>query len=213
MKILVTGGDGKFAQALKNQNSELYYTPGKFQLNLLETESVKRYTSIITEVDGIILNAINIPNEPTDWFNEQQIKEFNDVYTLYITATNQLIQQYLPKLKFVIGLSTGLIDKRDRVGHSYGYVFGKELLVNHLFRLSCNEKYKDIKMFSINPGPMQNEKEYEFHANLMYDIVNNYDNYKSGEIFSIRNGVSNDMVEKFMSSSDDNKSKKSKNFI
>ncbi len=57
MKILVTGGDSKFAKALKNENPDLYYNPGKFELNLLETDSVKKYTSIITEVDGIILNA------------------------------------------------------------------------------------------------------------------------------------------------------------
>ena len=49
-------------------------------------------------------------------------------------------------------------------------------------------------MFSINPGPMQNQKEYQFHAKLMYNIVNNYDSYKSGETFWIRDGVSNDIV-------------------
>jgi hypothetical protein len=205
MKILVTGGDGKFAQALKKQNNDLYYTPGKFQLNLLDSESIKRYTSIISEVDGIILNAISAPPVPTDWFNEQQIKQFNDIFNLHIIATNRLIQQYSSKLKFIIGLSTGLINKKDRMGEPYSYIFGKELLTNHLFRLSCNEKYKHIKMFSINPGPMQNEKEYEFHANLMYNIVNNYDSYKSGEMFSIRDGISNDIVEKFMSSSDNEK--------
>jgi hypothetical protein len=206
MKILVTGGDGKFAKALKNHNSELYHTPGRPQLNLLEPESIKQYTSTITEVDGIILNAISVPQVPTDWFDEQQVKEFYNLFNLYITATNQLIQQYSPK--FVIGLSTGLIDKKDRVGDYYSYVFGKELLVTHLFRLSCNEQYKHIKMFSINPGSMQNEKEYAFHAKLMYNIVNNYESYESGEIFSIRDGVSNDEVEEFMSSYDDNKSKK-----
>ena len=81
------------------------------------------------------------------------------------------------------------------MGEPYSYIFGKELLTNHLFRLSCNEKYKHIKMFSINPGPMQNEKEYQFHAKLMYNIVNNYENYESGETFRIGDGVSN-VIEK-----------------
>ena len=200
MKILVTGGDGRFAKALKNENPNLYYTPGKFQLNLLENISVKRYTSIINQVDGIILNANTTPNPPTDWFNEEQVKNFNDIFNLYITSTNQLIQEYSPKLKFIIGLSTGLIDKKDKLYEPYSYIFGKELLTNHLFRLSCNEKYKHIKMFSINPGPMENEKEYEFHAKLMFDIVNNYKNYNNGEMYSIRDGISNDMVEEFMKS-------------
>lgn len=198
MNILVTGGEGKFAQALKNENSELYYTPNRSQLNLLEPRSIKQYTSIITDVDGIILNANSIPRVPDDWFNEDSIKEFNNIFSLYVIATHQLIQQYSSTLKFVIGLSTGLINKNDRMGEPYSYIFGKELLTNHLFRLSCNEKYKHIKMFSIDPGPMQNEKEYAFHANLMCNVVNNYENYESGEIFSIRDGVSNDMAEKFM---------------
>jgi hypothetical protein len=208
MKILVTGGDGKFAQALKNHNSDLYYTPGKPQLNLLKSDSVKQYTSIIKDIDGIILNAVSAPNVPIDWFDEQQIKEFNNVFNLYIIATNQLIQQYSPKLKFIIGLTTGLINKKDRISEPYSYIFGKELLSNHLFRLLCNEKYKHIKMFCINPGPMQNQKEYEFHAKLMSDIVNNYENYKSGEIFSIRDGISNDDVKNFMSLSSVEQSKK-----
>jgi len=204
MKILVTGGDGKFAQALKNQNSELYYTPGKSQLNLLETESVKKYTSTITEVDGIILNATSLPPVPTDWFDEKQVKEFNNIFNLYIISTNQLIQKYSPKLKFIIGLTTGLVDKKEKMGEPYSYIFGKELLSNHLFRLSCNEKYQHIKMFSINPGHMGNEMEYNFHAKLMYDIVNNYENYKSGESFWIRDGISLDILEKFMASQNKN---------
>jgi hypothetical protein len=208
MKILVTGGDSKFAKALKNENPELYYTPGKFQLNLLEIDSIKRYTSIITEVDGIILNANMFPPPPTDWFDKEQVKLFNEIFNFYIVATNQLIQQYYPKLKFIIGLSTGLINKQDKMYEPYSYIFGKELLTNHLFRLSCNEKYKDIKIFSINPGPMQNEKEYAFHAKLMKNIVDNYQNYESDKSYSIRDGVSNEVVEEFMKSSETEENKK-----
>lgn len=59
-------------------------------------------------------------------------------------------------------------------------------------------------MFSINPGHMGNEMEYNFHAKLMYDIVNNYENYKSGESFWIRDGISLDILEKFMASQNKN---------
>ncbi len=208
MKILVTGGDSKFAKALKNENPDLYYNPGKFELNLLETDSVKKYTSIITEVDGIILNANTFPSPPMDWFDEGQVKQFNEMFNFYIVATNQLIQQYSPKLKFIIGLSTGLINKQDKMYEPYSYIFGKELLTNHLFRLSCNEKYKDIKIFSINPGPMQNEKEYAFHAKLMNNVIDNYQNYESDKLYSIRDGVSNDVVEEFMKSFKEKESKK-----
>lgn len=208
MKILVTGGESKFAKALKNENPDLYYNPGKFQLNLLETDSIKRYTSIITEVDGIILNANTFPPPPMDWFDEGQVKQFNEMFNFYIVATNQLIQQYSPKLKFIIGLSTGLINKQDKMYEPYSYIFGKELLTNHLFRLSCNEKYKDIKIFSINPGPMQNEKEYAFHAKLMNNVIDNYQNYESDKLYSIRDGVSNDVVEEFMKSFEEKESKK-----
>ena len=200
MKILVTGGDSKFAKALKNESPDLYYTPGKFQLNLLETDSIKRYTSIITEVDGIILNANTFPQPPSDWFDENQVKQFTEIFNLYIVSTNRLIQMYFPKLKFIIGLSTGLINKQDKLYEPYSYIFGKELLTNHLFRLSCNEKYKNIKIFSINPGPMQNESEYALHAKLMNNVINNYQNYENDKLYSIRDGISNDIVEEYMKS-------------
>jgi hypothetical protein len=69
-------------------------------------------------------------------------------------------------------------------------------------------QYKDIKIFSINPGPMQNEKEYAFHAKLMNNVIDNYQNYKSDKLYSIRDGVSNDVVEEFMKSFKEKKSKK-----
>ena len=200
MKILVTGGDSKFAKALKNENPELYYTPGRTQLNLLESMSVKQYTSIITDVDGIILNANSIPRLPDDWFNEASIKEYNNIFTLYVIATHQLIQQYSSRLKFIIGMSTGDVIKEYKIGEPFPYIFGKEVLTNLLFRLQCNDKYKHIKMFNINPAPMQDEKQYAFHAKLMKNIVDSYQNYESGEMYEIRDGVSNEDVEEFMKS-------------
>lgn len=59
---------------------------------------------------------------------------------------------------------------------------------NHIFRLSCQEKYKHIKMFSLNPGPMRNDEEYEYHSKLMYDIVHNLEKYENGEMYSIGGG-------------------------
>ena len=118
MKILVTGGNGKFAKALKNHNSELYHTPGRPQLNLLEPESIKQYTSTITEVDGIILNAISVPQVPTDWFDEQQVKEFYNLFNLYLSDKKVLKssdlkvlgEKEIPKaFKKAILVSSGLI--------------------------------------------------------------------------------------------------------
>ena len=188
MKILVTGGNGRFATKLKQQTPDLYYTPGKETLNLLNSESIKNYASLVSEVDGIILNGNMGSPEPNDWFDVNQIESFKKLFDFNIIAPTQLIQQYLPNLKFVIALSTGLILKKDRFGELYPYVFGKELLTNHIFRLSCQEKYKHIKMFSLNPGPMRNDEEYEYHSKLMYDIVHNLEKYENGEMYSIRGG-------------------------
>ena len=38
-------------------------------------------------------------------------------------------------------------------------------------------------MFNINPAPMQDEKQYAFHAKLMKNIVDSYQNYESGEMY------------------------------
>ena len=185
MKILVTGGGGKFAQALKKANPDLYLTPNKNELNLLDPVSIKKYGSIISEVDGIILSA-NLPYfEPQDYSDLTQVKPFKEMFNFYVLATSQLIEQYSPNLKFVIGLSTGLVAKKDRVGHSYGYVFGKDLLTNHIFRLSCLDKHKHINMFSVFPGGMMDEEGYEHNAKLMYNIVQGYKKYKDGELYYI----------------------------
>jgi len=188
MKILVTGGDGKFAQKLKNENPDLYLTPGKNELNIIDPMSIKNYGSVVSEVDGIILNANMGAPEPQDWFDDGQVKPFRDMFDFYVVSTTRLIEQYAPNLKFVIGLTTGMVARKDRIGHSYPYIFGKELLTNHIFRLSCQDKYKHIKMFNINPGPMMDDEGYEYHSKLMYDVVHNLEKYEDGELYSIRGG-------------------------
>jgi len=45
-------------------------------------------------------------------------------------------------------------------------------------------------MFNINPQGMQTLEQYQDKAKLMYNIVNNYENYESGEMYEIDEVVS-----------------------
>ena len=43
-KIVITGGDGRFAQILKRNNKKLNILyPNKKELNILDVDSIKRY--------------------------------------------------------------------------------------------------------------------------------------------------------------------------
>ena len=59
MKILVTGGNSRFAKKLKEVNGDKYITPSKQELDLLDKESILKFYENNKDIDGIIFNAKN----------------------------------------------------------------------------------------------------------------------------------------------------------
>ena len=184
MKILVTGGNGKLPKKLKELNGDKYLTPTKEELNLLDKESIKNFFEHNQDIEGIIFSATLYPGQDMihteDWFNDDNLKIINDSFNLNYTAIGQLIHLYKDKLKFVIGLTTGMIDHSSQNQCCPLYILGKEVMKNTIERFSYNLQLRHIKMFNLNPGPMNDSDEYHKHSIILDNMTNNIDKINSG---------------------------------
>jgi hypothetical protein len=184
MKILVTGGNSRLAKKLKEVKGDVFITPGKDELNLLDVNSIKSFYENNKQIDGIIFNgAINNGDpmaSPDDWFDKNKVDSLVEIFKLNHVATSLLINLYKDTLKFGIGLSTGLINHADKFECCPPYVLGKEILKNTIERFSYTSHLKHIKLFSINPGPMSDDESYLKHANILYKVTQNVDKVEAG---------------------------------
>jgi hypothetical protein len=184
MKILVTGGNSRLSKKLKEVDENIFLTPGKDELNLLDKKSIINFYENNKDIDGIIFNAAinngDLMSSPEDWQNDNKINELVDIFKLNHVSTSLLIHLYKDTLKFGIGLSTGLINHNEKNQCCPPYVLGKEILKNTVERFSYTDHLKHIKLFSINPGPMFDDEGYLKHANILYKIIKNVDKVESG---------------------------------
>lgn len=189
MKILVTGGNSRFARKLKELNGDKFITPSKEELNLLDKNSIMKFYEENKDIDGIIFNGTindgsNL-NEYTNWINEETEKTLISVFSIHYIATGLLIHLYKDRLKFAIGLSTGLIIHEQKNQCCPIYTLGKEILKNTIERFSYTDHLKHIKMFNLNPGGMGNDEQYQKHAIILNKIIDNIDKVESGIFDSI----------------------------
>ena len=196
MKILVTGGNGKFAQALKNQNPDLYYTPGKSELNLLDVNSILNFYNKNRDIDGILLNATMYPSnfyQFDDFFDENIINNFINSFKLVAIGNQQLINLYKDKVKFVINISSGATYKKKPYGDHFGYKLVKTISNFVLEEYSVNKQkiYDNIKFIIFNPSHMETLEQYESQAKLLFSIVKNINECKTGyEYYPYKDGIS-----------------------
>lgn len=188
MKILVTGGDGRLAKKLKSKNSDVFITPSKTELDLLNPNSIKDIVSMYPNVNGIILNATIRYNEldsltTDDWFDVEVNNRLIEIFRLNVLASSQLTYSYQNSLKFVIGLTTGYIEPKSHIDCCESYILGKDMLSSHLYRLS--NKFKDTTILTINPGPMRNEGDFDYNANTLIKLIENINECESGKSYEI----------------------------
>ncbi len=102
-KIVVSGGDGRFARVLKKiVNSKDYYFPNKSKLNILDTKSLERYLTKINPTYFIHTAALS---RPMDIHDKQISKSIN----LNIIGTCNVVK-VCEKLKIkLIYFSTGYV--------------------------------------------------------------------------------------------------------
>lgn len=191
MKILVTGGNSRFAKKLKEVGGDKYITPTKQELNLVDKASILRFYENNKDIDGIIFNAKNSGGEVfstvEQWLDSNNEAMLIDVLKLNYIATGLLVHLYKDSLKFVVGLSTGMINHDSKPQCCPVYIFEKEILKNTIERFSYTQHLEGIKMFSINPGPMNTDQEYYNHAVKMDRIVSNLDLVENGSFEHINN--------------------------
>lgn len=184
MKILVTGGASRLATKLKELNGDVFLTPSRQELNLLDVNSIKAFYENNKDIEGIVFNGtINNGDSMAtadDWMNSDKINSLTEIFRLHHVATGLLIHLYKDTLKFGIGLSTGLINHNDKNQCCPPYVLGKEILKNTIERFSYTDHLKHIKLFNINPGPMSSDEEYQNHAQILHKIIKNVDKVESG---------------------------------
>ena len=76
-KIVITGGDGRFAQILKRDNKKLNILyPNKKELNILDVDSIKRYLKNLSKIFKIIKECEEGKNLKTYLRYKSSIKLF-----------------------------------------------------------------------------------------------------------------------------------------
>ena len=131
MKILYTGGEGKYAQELKNTNTYLqFYFPTKNECNLLDKNSIQKYCSIHEYFDIVITGANQFPGNTEDVnFNSFEIPINHLV----------LIERLLKKPKYFIHLTTGMEDYDEHYLYRAQKTFAESLFTRY-FKLERNSE-------------------------------------------------------------------------
>ena len=191
MKILITGGNSSFAKKLKEIGGDKYITPTRQELDLVDKASILKFYENNKDIDGIIFNARNSGNDllstVEQWLDSGNEAMLIDVLKLNYIATGALIHLYKDSLRFVVGLSTGMINHDSKPQCCPSYIFEKEILKNTIERFSYTQRLEGIKMFNINPGPMNTDQEYYNSAIKMDKIVSNLDLVENGSFEWINN--------------------------
>ena len=191
MKILITGGNSTFAKKLKEVGGDKYITPTRQELNLVDKASILKFYENNKDIDGIIFNArnsgSNVLSTVEQWLDSNNEAMLIDILKLNYIATGLLIHLYKDSLKFVVGLPTSMVNHDSKPQCCPVYIFEKEVLKNTIERFSYTQHLKGIKMFNINPGPMNTDQEYYNHAVKMDRILNNLDLVENGSFEYINN--------------------------
>lgn len=185
MKILITGGEGKLAKKFKKVYGENCLNPSKSELNLLDASSIIDYYNNNKDINGILLNATLYPSsfyQFDDYFNEDVISGFINSFKLVAIGNQQLINLYKDKIKFVINVSSGATYKKRPYGDHFGYKLVKTIsnFVIEEYSVNKNNLYDNIKLITVNPSHMETGEQYESQANLLFDIIKNIDECKTG---------------------------------
>lgn len=185
MKILITGGEGKLAKKFKKVYGENCLNPSKSELNLLDVSSIINYYNNNKDIDGILLNATLYPSsfyQFDDYFNEDVINGFINSFKLVAIGNQQLINLYKDKIKFVINVSSGATYKKRPYGDHFGYKLVKTIsnFVIEEYSVNKNNLYDTIKLITVNPSHMETGEQYESQATLLFDIIKNIDECKTG---------------------------------
>jgi len=195
-KILITGGQGKLAKKFKEAYGDLILNPSKQELNLLDSQSIIDYYNANKDVDGLVLNATLYPSDFDrfqKFFDTNILNQFIDSFKLVAVGNQQLINLYKENIKYVVNVSSGITFNKKPLGMHFGYKLQKTISNFIIEEYSIREQYSHIKMITLNPSHMEADEHYEKESKLLFDIIQNIDQFKSGEEYYPWNGVIHDI--------------------
>lgn len=196
-KIIITGGNGKLAKKFKQAYSNLVLNPSKEELNLLDSKSIIDYYNGNNEdIDGLVLNATLYPSDFDrfqKFFDVNILNQFVDSFKLVAIGNQQLINLYKDKIKYVVNVSSGITFNKKPLGMHFGYKLQKTISNFIIEEYSIREQYSHIKFITLNPSHMETDEHYEKESKLLFDIIQNIDQFKNGEEYYPWNGVIHDI--------------------
>jgi len=160
MKILYTGGNGKYATELKKYNEGLDITfASKNECNLLSHKSIDEFVNTHSYFDIVISGAYKYPGS--------SIKGLVETFTIGVNHL-YLIQQLEKLPSFFINLTTitDIIDK------SYLYRAQKKFMEDLLLRYK-NFENKNMKVVNFMPGHIDDENIRKLSAEKFIEFIKN----------------------------------------
>lgn len=165
MKILYTGGNGKYATELKKYNEGLDITfTSKNECNLMLHKSIDKFVNTHNYFDIVISGAYKYPGS--------NIKGLVETFTIGLNHL-YLIQQLekLPPLFINLTTITDIIDK------SYLYRAQKKFMEDLLFRFKSFED-KNIQIINFMPGHIDDETTRQLSAKKFIEFLKNIKDLK-----------------------------------
>jgi len=135
MRVLYTGGNGKYANQLKITDTYLSIDfPTKEECNLVDRESIDNYTNKNPSYDIVITGANKFPGAISGYDLDSFLIPINHLY---------LIEKLSKRPKYFIHLTTGLIDYDEHYLYRAQKTYAESLFTRY-FTLEKNSKTRFI---------------------------------------------------------------------
>ena len=168
MKILYTGGNGKYAKELKTIRTTLNISfPSKVDCDLLDRTNLEQFASSNKHYDVIITGANQYPNDLNS-FNINSINiPVNHIY---------LLEKFYKPPKWFINLTTGLKDFDEH------YLYrAQKTFCEDLYKRYFNYKNTKVKFINLHPHHVDDEYIRTRSAQAFINMLENIEEYKSGD--------------------------------
>ena len=177
MKVLVTGGAGKFGQALKKTDADKYITPGRLELDISSVDSICNFYNENKNIDGIILSANTNTVELwdiglDDLKKEHRKAEFEKSYSDTIYNNFLLTRLYHKTIKFIIYM-TSEFHYDAHAGYRLNKLAGSRFFLG----LPNFKEFENICIKVINPIHMDDITSYTKMGVAINDLINNINNH------------------------------------
>lgn len=169
MKVLYTGGNGKYANELKGISTKLDIVyPTKEECNLLEEESINRYVQKRNYFDIVVTGANQFPGRIQDInFSSFEIP----IKHLY------LVEKLSKRPKYFIHLTTGMADYDEHYLYRAQKTFAESLFTRY-FKL---EENSHTRFINFHPHHVDDPQIRNKSAKVFIELLENIDKYKELE--------------------------------